>query len=254
MFISVITVCFNAQRVIEHTLQSVISQTYKNREYIVIDGNSNDGTQKLIEQNDSNIDYYLSECDRGIYDAMNKGIKAAKGDYILFMNAGDIFCSSSSISDWVSEINGRNADVYYGDVIYRYPYGDRYMKALPLYYIKKMMVFSHQSVLVSSKILKDRDFDISYRYAADYDCLLRCYLGDKTFLYTPIPISIVEMDKGATASNFCASKKEVLNIHKSCGYSAISRYAYFLSMMTKYYLHSTIKYVIPSSLIRKIQG
>lgn len=251
--ISVVTVCYNACEIVEKTILSVISQTYNQIEYIVIDGNSKDGTQDIIKRYQDKINYYISEPDRGIYDAMNKGIAAASGEYILFMNAGDTFYNENVLSDWTESIDNQNADVYYGDVLYNYPYGERYMKAMPLKDIRWTMVFSHQSVMVASNILKKRLFNLSYKYAADYDCLLRCYMENKSFLYTPIPISIVEMDKGATASNFCASKKEVLDIHRSCGYSFIERYRFFITMMIKYYIHTTIKHFVPTMLISKIQ-
>lgn len=254
MLISVVTVCYNAKDILEETILSVISQTYKELEYIVIDGGSKDGTLSIVKKYESDISFFISEPDKGIYDAMNKGVKAAKGDYILFMNSGDCFYSDTTLEDWGAYINNENADVYYGDCIYKYPYGDRYMKALPLKGIRRMMVFSHQSVMVAASILKNRLFDIRYRFAADYDFLLRCYLEGRRFVYSPLPISIVEMDRGATASNFHESKMEVLRIHHSCGYSWYNRLLIYFRMMFTYNLHSIVKYVIPSSCVAIIQS
>lgn len=252
--ISVITVCYNACDIIEATIVSVINQTYPFIEYIVVDGNSNDGTQNIINSYRERISYYISEPDKGIYDAMNKGIKIATGDYILFMNAGDSFYNNLVLHDWVSMIGENDSAVYYGDVVYHYTYGTRYMKALPLEGILESMVFSHQSVMVSAKLLKTNGFDLKYKFAADYNLLLSCYLSRNKFNYTPIPIALVEMDEGATANNFLASKKEVLEIHKSLGYSWVRRHWLFLTMMLKYYLHGVVKCVIPTGWIMKIQN
>ena len=96
--ISIITVCYNAAHLLAKTVESVIEQTYKNIEYIVVDGNSTDNTNDIIAQYRNKISTYLSEPDSGIFDAMNKGISMAKGDLIIFLNAGDYFGDSALIS------------------------------------------------------------------------------------------------------------------------------------------------------------
>ena len=104
--ISIITVVYNDIENIEETILSVLSQTYDNIEFIVIDGASNDGTVDVIKKYDKKIDYWISEKDGGIFDAMNKGIKLSKGDYINFMNSGDFFTSP----DLVNEV-AKNLDI-----------------------------------------------------------------------------------------------------------------------------------------------
>ena len=96
--ISVITVAYNASRYIETTILSVINQTYSNIEYIIIDGGSTDGTVDIIKKYSNKISYWISEPDKGIYDAMNKGINKATGEWINFMNAGDTFHNPDTLS------------------------------------------------------------------------------------------------------------------------------------------------------------
>ena len=119
MKISVVTVCYNAADCIEHTMLSVLNQSYPDIEYIVIDGGSTDGTVDIIKKYADRLAYWVSEPDKGIYDAMNKGIAAASGSYINFMNAGDTFASDSVLAEIVPQINP-NSQIVYGDVVLKY--------------------------------------------------------------------------------------------------------------------------------------
>ena len=108
--ISIVTVTYNCKDTVEKTIQNVLKQTYPNIEYIVIDGNSTDGTKEIIERYADRLAYWVSEPDKGIYDAMNKGIKAATGDWILFRNSGDYFFEPSTVEkvfDWYKKKNNR---------------------------------------------------------------------------------------------------------------------------------------------------
>ena len=114
--ISIITVVFNGEKFLEDTIQSVISQSYDNVEYIIIDGASTDGTVDIIKKYEDQIDYWISEKDNGIYDAMNKGIKFAHGTWLNCMNAGDGFSNKDILSKVIS--NAENNDLIYSDTIF----------------------------------------------------------------------------------------------------------------------------------------
>lgn len=114
---SIITITYNAVRLVEQTLLNVLSQSYPNIEYIVIDGGSTDGTVDIIRRYESGLAYWVSEPDKGIYDAMNKGLQKATGDYVWFINAGDTLCSSDTVQSIVSKLQKRKVlpDIIYGE-------------------------------------------------------------------------------------------------------------------------------------------
>jgi glycosyltransferase involved in cell wall biosynthesis len=115
--ISVITINYNEKEGLKKTIQSVVGQTYGDIEYIVIDGGSTDGSKEIIEEYKDKIDYWVSEPDSGIYNAMNKGIRAAKGEYVLFMNSGDCFYENDTVAKAETLMSG-DYGIYYGDLIY----------------------------------------------------------------------------------------------------------------------------------------
>ncbi len=114
--ISIITVVYNAESLIESTILSSININYKNKEYIIIDGDSKDNTKNIIERYKEHIDLYISEPDKGIYDAMNKGIKKSTGDWIILMNAGDVF-NGQDVFDNINFMHSDMIEIYYSDTI-----------------------------------------------------------------------------------------------------------------------------------------
>lgn len=207
--ISIVTVSYNSACCIERTIQSVIAQTYKNKEYLIIDGSSNDNTLDIINLYKSNIDIIVSEKDSGIYDAMNKAIDLATGDYILFLNADDVFADENVLEDISLAItDAENNDVYYGNVVIQNAYGEYLKKPLPLDLITSKMVFSHQAVFIKKSVLEDNKFDLSYRYAADYNQLSSLYIKNYHFHYVDRVIAKVPVNSGATYQNFRKSLNE----------------------------------------------
>lgn len=117
--LSIITINYNNLEGLERTFESVFNQTYQEFEYIVIDGGSTDGSRSFIEETKNKFDYWVSEPDKGIYNAMNKGILAAKGEYLLFLNSGDHLFSNETLNNSIQYIQNKSKDIYYGNIVNR---------------------------------------------------------------------------------------------------------------------------------------
>ena len=186
MKISIITVCKNAEKTIERTIISIINQSCRRDlyEYIIIDGVSTDHTMNIIDKYKDNIDLIVSEPDKGIYDAMNKGIRLAKGEYIAFMNSDDWY-ETNALSDVERTINVTHADVIYGDTNYINKDGSTsLMKHQKVEKIWEDMVACHQSTFVKKEwfgIDKAGLFDLKYRVAADFNFLQIAYIKGAKF-------------------------------------------------------------------------
>ena len=250
MKISIITVSYNAIKYIEKTILSVINQTYPFIEYIVIDGGSTDGTTDIIKKYEDKISYWISEPDKGIYDAMNKGISVATGQWMNFMNAGDYFANNEVLNVLMKRGAFNNANLIYGDVIGRYQIGDRLLKAGDLKNITRTMQFSHQSMFIESSIMKKHKYSMNYKLAADYHFILSIWLEKKTFRYIPMPIAIITADEGETNKHFIQSKREVLNIHQEKGGNYFISYLLYVYYIVRFYTTSNIKRIIPNNLLR----
>ncbi|MCE8612383.1 glycosyltransferase family 2 protein [Bacteroides fragilis] len=166
--ITVITVCYNAISDIEKTILSVIHQLYSNIEYVIIDGGSVDGTVEIIKKYQDKISYWISEADKGIYDAMNKGIDKAAGGWVCFMNAGDTFYSPDTILS-VSDCFCHQYDIVYGKVNMVDKSYSKLVTPATVPDKNNPMPFNHQAVFTKTDLLKRMPFNLSYRYAADYD-------------------------------------------------------------------------------------
>ncbi|SVC94866.1 uncharacterized protein METZ01_LOCUS347720, partial [marine metagenome] len=148
LLVTVVTVVFNDAKHIEETINSVINQTYDNVEYLVIDGGSSDGTVDVLSKYDDQIDYWVSESDKGIYDAMNKGIELATGVWLNFMNSGDKYFSSDVLMQIFGVWNFGNVEIIYGNNEVRYPHKTRLASAGNIHNLWKGSQFSHQSAFI----------------------------------------------------------------------------------------------------------
>ncbi len=190
--ISIVTVVYNAKSFIEQTIKSVISQSYTNIEFIIIDGGSDDGTLELAEKYQSQIALILSGKDNGIYDAMNKGLKDATGDYVLFLNAGDELYDRDTLTTVFTSLP--NADVYYGNsaVVNQQGIilGDRRLSPpahLDWKSLKYGMCVSHQS-FIARRLLCDY-YNLNYAIAADIDWVINVLKQSDKTVNTNIYIS-----------------------------------------------------------------
>ena len=185
--ISVITVVYNNVSEIRDTIESFFSQSWEEKELIVIDGGSTDGTTNIIREYASRLAFWCSEPDDGIYDAMNKGINHATGDWINILNSGDVFCSSDSLKQTIEAATDTKADIIYGNAIEddgnKYDYieaGDDISR------LEYEAIFRHGCSLVKTEIQKKYLFDISktkeYGFALDYNAIYRMYHDNYRFL------------------------------------------------------------------------
>lgn len=213
--ISVITVTFNAARTLQATLDSVVKQDYHRLEHIVIDGGSTDGTLDIIRSNAARLASWASEPDGGIYDAMNKGVAKATGDWVIFLNADDALYDARAISSVFAEAGERTGrQVIYGHSVMQLERGRaRLRRSKPLRTIRFKMPFTHQGVFVSAALLRHRPFDTRYRLAADYDFFRDVYArhGSAAFLDSGVCINYFRVG-GASYQDLGLKHREFLDI------------------------------------------
>ncbi|MBI5150465.1 MAG: glycosyltransferase [Candidatus Omnitrophica bacterium] len=180
--VSVITVCFRAEKSIERTIRSVLSQDYANIEYIIIDGASTDKTLEIIKKYEKKIAKIVSEKDSGIFDAMNKGLRYTTGDLICFLNADDSFYDKEVVNDVVSVFTQySDADIVYGKLFFinvpqgRYFHPDQCNKERKTKLDMILHAMPHQATFARKSVFaKAGDFNLQYKIGADYDWFLRC--------------------------------------------------------------------------------
>lgn len=195
--LSIITVTFNAERYLERTLTSVLAQRNQDFEYLVIDGGSTDSTLDIVQRYSGRIDRWVSEPDRGLYDAMNKGLRMAKGQYVWFMNAGDEIYSPDTVTQLFGAFE-QGADVCYGDALFVHDDGSalglrsevtphRLPTQLRWQDFRLGMVVCHQSFVVRRSIAPE--YLLVHRYSADIDWEIRCLKASKRVVGLPAPLS-----------------------------------------------------------------
>ena len=204
--ISVVTICYNAKNDLEKTILSVLSQTYQDIEYIIIDGGSTDGTVDIIHKYSERLFYWISEPDKGIYDAMNKGMDRATGSWINFMNAGDTFCDNEVIKNIFGYNDLSDYSVIYVDCYVSKLNQLQYLKASSMKKVHVQMPFCHQSSFIRKTRLR---FSIDLKIAADYQMIYEYYRmnGISSFLYISKPISVFDATGISTTNNNLLQKE-----------------------------------------------
>lgn len=218
---SIITVVYNGEENIEKTILSVIDQSYKNFEYIIIDGASTDSTVEIIKKYENSIDYFISEKDNGIYDAMNKAIKVAKGKWINFMNCGDTFCDNEVLHNIIKN-SISDFSVIYGNVV------RQWNSFIEVEFPNKKnftMPFCHQSCFTKTEYLKKYGFDLSFKICADRNFYKVLQKNDEyKALYLDLNISNFDSINGVSSKNEILMLKEksiIENMKKIKLYSLI---------------------------------
>lgn len=218
---SIVTVCFNAEKTIERTIRSVVQQSYPAIEYIIVDGASKDGTMSIVRRYSTHISKTISEPDKGLYDAMNKAIGIATGDYIVFLNAGDKLHTPETIEDMVETING--------DVLPGILYGDTDIvdneglflrkrrlpppPCLTWKSFKRGMLVCHQSFYARRDLVEK--YNTTYRFSADFDWCIRVMkkADEKNAVLHNTFLTLTDyLAEGMTTHNHKASLKERFRI------------------------------------------
>lgn len=256
MNLSVVTVCYNAAEDLEQTIESVLNQTYKDFEYIIIDGNSNDGTYRILENTQKKCQQkgikitIISEPDKGVYDAMNKAIKIASGNWINYINAGDIYFSNTCLEDFFNKPFSDNIGYCYGDCIEIYKWGELQLSKNKQTQKNHVMPFSHQAAFVRVALMKKNLFNIQYKIVADYDLFYRLKQQGIQSEFRPIIICKFDAIHGLSANNPLQLHLERLKI------DGINKKYYYPIFVLKVYMRQgliqPLKRILPEKLTNTI--
>lgn len=216
---SIITVCFNSSKTIINTFESLLAQTYKNFEYIVIDGESSDGTVDLIKEYEKKFQAigvrftWMSERDNGIYDAMNKGIKLASGALVGILNSDDTYTNSSLMDIYNAYSENKQYDVYHGLLRYLSNGSTVMIRGCNSDVLYRHMI-EHPACFVKLDVYEKYGlFNCGYHFVADYEFLLRLKRAGCKFLLVESIVS--NFDENGAGNSF-ASKRELIKLKKKC--------------------------------------
>ena len=205
MKISLITVCYNSEKTVEDTLKSVLQQNYENYEYIVIDGKSKDHTIDIVKKYEQKFDgrlKFISEPDKGIYDAMNKGIKLAKGDIIGILNSDDVLTNSSVFDKIVTAFKNNDVDGVYSNLVFLDETLQMPVRNFIAHKQSKVLGWHppHPTLYLKKEVYESVGyFDLNYKIAADYDFMLRMLKNNFKLYY--IDDYLVKMRSGGVSTN-----------------------------------------------------
>lgn len=195
MKLSIITINYNNKEGLQKTIDSVVCQTWRDFEWIVIDGGSTDGSKELIEKYQQHFAYWCSEPDKGVYNAMNKGIKHAKGEYLLFLNSGDVIFEASTLEKVFQKELIAKGDIVYGDCM-TVENGTESLWTFPHRVDLEYFCYGnicHQGMFIKAYLLKNEGYDESYSLYADWARWIQLFIAGASFLYIPVVICGYEM-------------------------------------------------------------
>ncbi len=246
--VSVITVVLNGRAYLEETMRSVFSQTYDNIEYIVIDGGSTDGSLDIIKRCRDGIDYWVSEPDAGIYDAMNKGARASRGDIVYFLNCGDYLYSDDVVARVVQaygQVNGHG--IVHGNVLFRVP-SDGFEitvgRPVGIRDLSRGRTICHQALFMSREILLGNGmFDTRYNLAADFDLLCKGLSQRHPVVYMNTMIAVYRFEgKSSNPDAVTSEAGRVIRLHFG-GYA----YGKYAVMQKIKIVRKTLRFILMKS-------
>lgn len=249
--VSVVTICFNEEKNIVETIESVINQTYLDVEYIIKDGCSQDRTNEIIESvidknKHINIKHIIKK-DTGIYNAMNQAIDECTGEWIIFINAGDLFWAKDTLKKIFQEADVNESEILFGNVLMRDVSGDRIWKG-KINQLPYKMPFGHPACLIKREVLKQMRFNERYRIVADYELILRCYENGYKFWDLDEIITIFKLN-GVSSTKYLKKYKEHIQVLKDHNlYTNKKRVLYPVEIMI-----ALIKEVIDKRMPIKLQ-
>jgi len=231
--ITVVTVVRNGEKTIKETMMSVTGQTYGNIEYIIVDGGSLDGTIETIRRHEKWIDYWVSETDSGIYDAMNKAMNLATGDWIYFLGSDDVLYSENIIFDVVKCLNDVEC-IYYGDVCFKYK---RYIYAGKFSKLKLLHKnIPHQAIFYPKSVYKKNSYLTKYKVLADYYYNISLF-GNTTFEYMNCIVALYD-DRGYSSQHkdIQFKRNKISIVHEHFGMGMTITYL-LITIPYKLYIH-----------------
>lgn len=231
--ISIVTICFNSAKTIEETIKSVLAQGYDNLDYVIIDGASTDGTMDIVERYRSHFSVVVSEKDKGISDAFNKGIKNSKGRVICFINSDDVILPGAlqAISD---AFDGEH-DIYCGNVFLENPETGFKCREIPSTTFPVVPLFrhvAHQGMFITPEAYsRFGEYDINVRYPMDLEFLMRAWRQGAKFKLVDYDIACFRAG-GATSTDIFKKKKDYIYIVKKNGGNALQAYFFYYFLVS----------------------
>ena len=251
ILISIITVVYNGEAYLEQTIKSVLMQTYKNIEYIIIDGGSTDGTVDIIKRYEENLSYWISEKDSGIYDAMNKGILKANGDFVGIINADDYYLDN--VFEEITNIflKNKHVDVVYGDMFLMTKEGLKKELGSNMDDLHINMSIMHPSVFINRNLYGIKLFNTNYKLCADYDLILNYQKNGFLFYHVEKPLTV--MREGGASSQFSKTNKETFDI-QSLYFTKATAYKNLYLKKIKRAIRKIIEKVLGNKTVLFIKG
>lgn len=249
---SIITIAMNSEKTIRDCIESVIAQKNGEVEYIIIDGNSSDSTPAIVNEYIGSVDKFISENDKGISDAFNKGINLATGRYIAFLNSDDFYLPGvlarviERLHAHEDSFPDQDLNIYYGNLEIRRAYGIELLKPKNLKQFKYLLPVYHPSTFVPSVLMRRFPFSSDFKIAMDYDSLSKMYKIKTGFIY--LPFSITSMgDQGVSHTSVSKGYREVMLIsRKNLGINTTESLFHYYRKM----IRTNLKFFLQSRLPR----